>query len=359
MSMIKLNVNEVMHVNTNIGRNIVKLSASKNSLSSLSQTIDAQVLARRNIGARINTVYKSLTEVEMDLRSLVQFINESMDRYSSADNHLSARALTLLSSFNKNAQNVEMKGTQKSSPTKNSERWDRKVAGILANSEIGAARDLLIELPKGALPVYYKIPGFRIDGKYMKILNSENYKGGEGLARRYTLDNLTAGKYPNALKLYNLNRAVSKLALVSKSLPWMTGAAAAYQELTMPKSISTERKISNAVITGGTTVGLAIGAAEAGAVIGGAVGSVIPVGGTIVGAVVGAAVGVGIAYGVDKLLNWNFIGTGKDKKSVMSLVKDFSGDQVEKAAKSVGDCVRGASKWIGGLFHTEKPATGG
>lgn len=333
MSVISINVNTVNSLNVNVGNNVARVSEVNQRLSSLTYSVDSRVRARRNIGSRINGAYNSLQSVERNLKNLENFIQQSMNRYTAAERNINAKSVEMQT--NSLAANLA---------------WDKRISDFFSNSEISSIRDLFLEVPKNFLPIYYKIPSFRIDGRYVKVLNSDFYRGGQGLARRYTLENLKAGRYPKALKMYRLNQAVKGINVASKVAPWLSAGAEAYNELTTTEKISTERKISNAAISAGAAVGIGYGAGQVGMIIGGALGSVIPGPGTIIGAAVGAAVGVGIAYGVDKLIKGKFWGSGDNKKSTLDVVQDVVGDGVEIGTKAVGDAARGAAKWVGGLF---------
>ena len=73
-------------------------------VSSLRYRVDSRVLARRNIGERINDTVNRLNEIEYKLRSLESAVNNCMDIYCAAEDHVGRQALLLtnsLESFNK------------------------------------------------------------------------------------------------------------------------------------------------------------------------------------------------------------------------------------------------------------------
>jgi hypothetical protein len=354
--MIKINIDRVRNSSTSLHRISSKLDQLESQLISLNNSVDPRIKARKGIGASMSLSKRRIRDLETNVKALKSFINMATQKYENAEKYVENRAQHMLKIDGEKAQSLEVckipgngKTPDKVKST-NAVRWDQGLADFLTHNEINLIRDMLVELPLSGLPAYYHLPRFVVDGRYLKVLNSETYHGGHGLARRYTIENIKNNKYPHASRLYKISKWVKGINIVSKVAPWVSGGAEAYKELTTEKKISVERKVSNAVIAGGASVGVGI----AGAKIGAAVGTFIAPGvGTVAGAVIGAGVGVISAYVGDKLLKAEFWGSGKNKKSTLSVVQDTVGDGVE----AVGSAVKGAAEWVGGLFNS-KPKTG-
>lgn len=347
--MIRINIGKVRNANISLHTISSKLNQLESQLLSLNNAVDSRIKARKGIGSSMSLSNRKIQELKTHVKALKSFINLATQQYESAEKNVEKRALSMLKIESEGAQVLEFcQNTSKEKiPDKvkstNAVRWEKGLADFLTHNEINLIRDMLVELPLSGLPAYYHLPKFIVDGKYLKVLNSETYHGGHGLARRYTIENIKNNRYPHATKLYKISKWVKGINIVSKVAPWVSGGAEAYKELTTDKKISTERKVSNAVIAGGASVGVGV----AGAKIGAAVGTLIAPGvGTVAGAVIGAGVGVFSAYVGDKLLKAEVWGSGKKKKSTLGVVQDVVGDGVE----AVGSAVKGAAEWAGGLF---------
>ncbi|MDQ0885069.1 hypothetical protein QFZ81_000157 [Paenibacillus sp. V4I9] len=336
MSQIKIDLDVATSLSKDIDPNLLKISNINGGLTSLGTRIDSGVSARRNIGSRINKALISVHELESRLKELQVFMKQSINCYAVAEQNLAKKAL----SISNIAKPSDIKSQNANAANGNT--WFKEVNDFLTNDEVGLYKDVLEKSALFGFSKYFHLPSFKIDGRYVKVINSPYYKGGEGLARRYTLDNIKANRYPNATKLFNVSEKLKKVEKFGKGISYVSMAAVAIEELTDDKA-PIERKISNAAVA----VGEVLVAAKAGAMIGGAIGSVIPGAGTAVGAVAGAAIAVGATYIVDKLLKWEvWNGKNGEKKSTLDVTKDV-----------VGDVVTGASRWIGGLFN-RKPVTG-
>ncbi|NKE04774.1 bacteriocin class II family protein [Mesobacillus selenatarsenatis] len=354
--MIKVNIDRVRDSSASLHTISSKLDQLESQLFSLNYAVDSRIKARKGINSSLWLSNRQIRELETNVKALKSFINVATQKYENAEKNVEKRAQHMLKIAGEKAQSLEVckipgngKTPDKVKST-NAVRWDQGLADFLTHNEINLIRDMLVELPLSGLPAYYHLPRFIVDGKYLKVLNSETYHGGHGLARRYTIENIKNNKYPHATKLYNISKWVKGINVVAKVAPWLSGGAEAYNELTTEKKISVERKVSNAVIAGGASVGVGV----AGAKIGAAVGTFIAPGvGTVAGAVIGAGVGVLSAYVGDKLLKAEIWGSGKNKKSTLGVVQDVVGDGVE----AVGSAVKGAAEWVGGLFNS-KPKTG-
>ncbi|MEW8972519.1 MAG: hypothetical protein AB2411_17965, partial [Mesobacillus sp.] len=352
----KVNIDRVRDSSASLHTISSKLDQLESQLFSLNYAVDSRIKARKGINSSIWLSNRQIRELETNVKALKSFINVATQKYENAEKYVEKRAQHMLKIAGEKAHSLEFSKIPGNGTTPdkvksaNAVRWDQRLADFLTHNEINLVRDLLVELPLAGLPPYYRLPSFVVDGKYLKVLNSEHYQGGHGLARRYTIENIKNNKYPHATKLYNISKLVKGLNVVSKVAPWLSGGAEAYKELTTEKKISVERKVSNAVVAGGASVGVGI----AGAKIGAAVGTFIAPGvGTAAGAVTGAAIGVISAYLGDKLLKVEYWGSGKNKKSTLGVVQDVVGDGVE----AVGSAVKGAAEWVGGLFNS-KPKTG-
>ncbi|ALC89272.1 hypothetical protein AM500_05335 [Bacillus sp. FJAT-18017] len=351
--MIRINIGNVKNDIASVQSISSKLNQIESQLVSIKSGLDPRIQARHGIGSSLSSTVSKMRDLETQVKALSSFLEMATQKYEHVEKTIEKRALSLL-------PNLAIEETQDTAgnavpgqAVKNSQmtaRWDLGLADFLTHNEINLIRDLLVELPLVGLPAYYHLPRFVVDGKYLKVFNSETYHGGQGLARRYTIENIKNNKYPHATRLYRVSKWVKGVNFVSRVAPWVSGAAEGYKELTTDKNISTERKVSNAVIAGGASVGVGI----AGAKIGAAVGTMIAPGvGTVAGAVIGAGVGVLSAYVGDKLLKAEVWGSGKNKKSTLGVVQDVVGDGVE----AVGGAVKGAAQWVGSLFGS-KPNTG-
>ncbi|WP_043931078.1 bacteriocin class II family protein [Bacillus sp. EB01] len=354
--MIRINIGNVKSDIARVQSISSKLNQIESQLVSIKSGLDPRIQARLGIGASLSSTVNNVRDLETQIKALTSFLEMAAQKYERAEKHIANRALTVMRIGSEGApgksgstvlEKATNSGGEKSQLTA---RWDLGLAEFLTHNEINLIRDLLVELPLVGLPAYYHLPRFVVDGKYLKVFNSETYHGGQGLARRYTIENIKNNKYPHATRLYRVSKWVKGVNFVSRVAPWVSGAAESYKELTTDKNISTERKVSNAVIAGGASVGVGI----AGAKIGAAVGTMIAPGvGTVAGAVIGAGVGVLSAYVGDKLLKAEVWGSGNNKKSTLSVVQDVVGDGVE----AVGGAVKGAAQWVGSLFGS-KPNTG-
>ncbi|WML41339.1 hypothetical protein RCG19_06705 [Neobacillus sp. OS1-2] len=357
MDQIKINVSTIKGYQSNLERDKSSISDVKQSVSSLRNQISSKILSRRSIGQKLNTIVQDIQDAESQLNKLKSFMEESINQYISAERKVDGKAAALLGidrvimDSQKGGAAARQKHVSKSDSQW--EQWRNGIIEALTNDEGGLASELLLGgFSASLVSKYYKMPKFFKDGRYLKVLNSEFYKGGEGLARRYTIENVKNGRYPNVSKLVNIDKGLKIAGKVGVAGALITGAAQVYKELTTDTSVSTKRKVINAGVKGAEVAAVAV----VGAKFGAAIGTVIAPGvGTAVGAVVGAGVAAISSYVIDKGLNLNIWGSGKNKKSTLDVI----GDGVEIGVDAVGNAAKGASRWFGNLFKDKpKPVTG-
>ncbi|EKN66660.1 hypothetical protein BABA_14422 [Neobacillus bataviensis LMG 21833] len=358
MDQIKINLSTIKSYQSNLERDKSRVSDVKQSVSSIRNQISSKILSRRSIGQKLNTIAQDIHNAESQLNKLKAFMEESINQYTSAERKVDGRAAALLGI---NSINIEkqMAGAaaagQKHASKDDSQwkKWRNRIVEALTNDEGGLASELLLGgFSASLVSKYYKMPKFLKDGRYLKVLNSEFYKGGEGLARRYTIENVKNGRYPNVSKLVNIDNGLKIAGKVGAAGALITGAAQVYKELTTNDNVSTKRKVINAGVKGAEVAAVAV----VGAKLGAAVGTIIAPGvGTAVGAVVGAGVAAVGSYFMDKGVNLKIWGSGKQKKSTLDVI----GDGVEIGVDAVGNAAKGASRWFGNLFKDKpKPVTG-
>ena len=112
MSSLKINITEVRETNLKLKKCTSNVISVKMEVSSLRYRVDSRILARRNIGERINDTVNSLNEIEYKLRSLESAVNNCMDIYCAAEDHVGRQASSLtnlIESFNINGNNKNKK----------------------------------------------------------------------------------------------------------------------------------------------------------------------------------------------------------------------------------------------------------
>lgn len=373
MSVIRINIDAANSSCQSLRESIRKISDIENRLSSLKNSVDARIKARNNISSKLNTVCSASHTSTMDLHRLDTFINKSTDGYLNTENYLKQQALNIGATESKNTYNDKYKNpydhvlnnynenienynpANEESKQSSEKSWLDKVSDLLQNDILGNASDFLTDVAIPSLAFYKGLPNFKIDGNYLKILNSDHYKGGGGLARWYSINNIKSGKYPNAANLYKLSKGIAFVQKTAKVLSWLSYGATAYDELTTTENISITRKVSNAAVEVGMIAAGAKAGAVAGAVVGAAIGSIVPGIGNVVGGIIGAGAGIIISAGINALTElklWD-----GDTKTTKDVIKDAVGDIAEAGVKFVGDCAKGAAKWFDSLFKP-KPKTG-
>ncbi|MFA9560386.1 hypothetical protein ACERII_24095 [Evansella sp. AB-rgal1] len=85
MSRIQVRVYDVLRTNNQLGKQRSKLSSTRGQLTSVSNSIDRKITARRNIGGRLNNIERQLRDLERKLHMFEQFVNHSMASYQEAE----------------------------------------------------------------------------------------------------------------------------------------------------------------------------------------------------------------------------------------------------------------------------------
>lgn len=85
MSSIKIDVNNIKSTNQSLKILSSELTDLENSLSSIRLSLDHRIAQRGNIDQRLNQTVKSMNELEMKLKKMHIFIEESMYQYIEVD----------------------------------------------------------------------------------------------------------------------------------------------------------------------------------------------------------------------------------------------------------------------------------
>jgi hypothetical protein len=93
LSTIKLNIDYVKNITPNVGNVCVKVSKVKSGIFSVRSDLDQKVSSRRNISSRLNNTYQEALRIETKISDLQSFLNNSVIKYSEADNYIDHLAL--------------------------------------------------------------------------------------------------------------------------------------------------------------------------------------------------------------------------------------------------------------------------
>mgnify|MGYP001428730459 CR=1 FL=1 len=85
MSQIKINITKVISDTSSLSSHCNNVTNIKEGINKLRHSIDGKILARRNIGTRLNSQYEALKALEKKIHDLEKFVDESMDRYEKTE----------------------------------------------------------------------------------------------------------------------------------------------------------------------------------------------------------------------------------------------------------------------------------
>ncbi|WP_216830394.1 hypothetical protein [Alkalihalobacterium elongatum] len=78
-----------------IKQNSTKVSEIRSRVSSVSGSLDRRITVRRGIGSRLNRTESSLGKLEMQVKNLQTFVNQSMARYAKAESFLASKGTSV------------------------------------------------------------------------------------------------------------------------------------------------------------------------------------------------------------------------------------------------------------------------
>lgn len=93
MTSIKLNLAHVRSANQGLARQIHGLDNLGRGLTSLKHSIDPQIKARQQIGARMAQAIGKGSKIELQLSELGRFIDNSLDRYAASERKINSHRL--------------------------------------------------------------------------------------------------------------------------------------------------------------------------------------------------------------------------------------------------------------------------
>lgn len=88
MSLIKVNIDYVLETNLKIAKSNNNLSTEHNEMISTKSGIDSKILARKGISSQLYEAHRNFSELESKLLNLNNFINNSMQKYSDAEDKI-------------------------------------------------------------------------------------------------------------------------------------------------------------------------------------------------------------------------------------------------------------------------------
>ncbi|WP_053360644.1 hypothetical protein [Bacillus sp. FJAT-27251] len=100
MSRIHIKPALVRSANSQIKHEAGKLTSMASQTAALKNAVDSSIQGRRNIGIRLSKAVHSTDRLQSRLNQLHQFIDDAMNRYTTADEHLKRRAHDLVEKWN-------------------------------------------------------------------------------------------------------------------------------------------------------------------------------------------------------------------------------------------------------------------
>lgn len=154
MSQTKIDLDLVGNANRDLNQSLLKLTNVSHSVASMVYNVDSAIAAQRNIRSRLNQSTHSLHELEMKVKDLLSFINNTIEKYSSTENLLNQKAQSISDKKNTDEGNEWIKLFRNGGIDFSSLSFDSK-------KRLVAAKELAFQM-------------FRRDGKvFIKIKNGE------------------------------------------------------------------------------------------------------------------------------------------------------------------------------------------
>ncbi len=148
MSNISIKVDEAKSVNSSLGITLSRLSNVKGGISSIRYNLDNDIMNRRNIRARLTSAYNASNSLEVRLRHLESFINNSINNYNLVEKRLNSAAQNVgLIAVTNNAQ--FKKGPSGVVPKEKS-FWEKLNVGV--GAVVAKAKEVCAEFKKRIEP---------------------------------------------------------------------------------------------------------------------------------------------------------------------------------------------------------------
>lgn len=354
MSYTRIDIDLTKNLCGDLRRNEEALSRIKDALSFIQSNIDSNILARRSIGSRLQSAFKSASIVENKINGLRLYIDNTVNMYCETDRRLLEKAMEIESINGANVPSFW--------------GWNRSQwSGDSASSWLS---ELLADLPWGTS--YFgqvnkwgsNLMDF-VSANMPSVLDYySNYDDVSTLGTRYSLtkikealkngEQLTAQQLAIAKKFIPSVAAKNVLKECIKGVGAVMAVGSGVVELY--KDLKEKKETSQIVADVGVEVAVGLGTAATCAAVGAAAGSIVPGAGNVVGAVAGFVVGLGIDYlvsdrkiGDKSIKDWGKYGVGKVTGAigdgVVNGVKEVRHltDDIQNLKNKVGDAIIGRS----------------
>ncbi|WP_245805781.1 DNA/RNA non-specific endonuclease [Bacillus alkalicellulosilyticus] len=88
MSLIDIRIKEILQANSQLEKQRSMITSARGNIKGVSNSLDRKIVARRNIGGRLDEVQRALHDIEQQLKALEKFMNQSMTAYSNNERKL-------------------------------------------------------------------------------------------------------------------------------------------------------------------------------------------------------------------------------------------------------------------------------
>ena len=96
MSRIEVNIHKVNDLIPSFSKVATKISNTTDDIASISARLDNRVKSRRGIDSRLHQITTELQSMELKMKKLVSFLQDSMDEYSNAEEHIAKQVFETL-----------------------------------------------------------------------------------------------------------------------------------------------------------------------------------------------------------------------------------------------------------------------
>ena len=101
MQSIKFKGGFVQTLNPEVRRLATQVGYLQHGVARVKGSLDGRISTRSGISANLTKAGSSLGRIEQKLNELSSFVNQSVNSYTSAENNVNKRAVSLVSSWNK------------------------------------------------------------------------------------------------------------------------------------------------------------------------------------------------------------------------------------------------------------------
>jgi hypothetical protein len=177
LNSIKFKGGFVQSINPETRRLSVKVDNIQSGVARVRGSLDVRILNRRSIGAGLSRAGSSLGKIEQKLQELNSFVNRSVDQYTSAENKVNRKAVSLIASWNKDFRLVECNSPAIREKSKNAKKVEKKSSSIqdvlkyfdAANQQMGLLDAALVSSQVASIATAFTL------GRKLSI----NYIGGK------------------------------------------------------------------------------------------------------------------------------------------------------------------------------------